>query len=210
MPERKLTLERGDQAEIWAGGRGYQPPAPSGGPVHELPPGWNTAPHEEQIVIHEAAELQEVRNPGSNDTHIQPVPKRTDDELIISAVQTEIARLEIPEELVNIDKGTARFRGHTLRLAPKTQVAIRKLLACEVVLKLKEEQKRVIESVHNKTLQAPSGRARQNVPAVPKPKKPVGKNAQKRSQKVRRVRFKVAPIELETVQRLSSIEGGKA
>jgi len=115
-----------------------------------------------------------------------PTPPTPPDELM-EAVRIELSRLEIPEELVNLDKGSARFRGHNLHLSPETSAAINKLLAQEVVRKLEEEQRRVIDSVqHTNVSQSPS-RGRPNLPAMQGAKEPVGKKATKRSKKMLRV-----------------------
>jgi len=196
----KISLERGgDSNSIWQAGRGYQSPADRGGGGDDLPQGWDVAPHEEDqpMKVGERDRVSVV--PPA------PTPPTPPDELM-EAVRIELSRLEIPEELVNLDKGSARFRGHNLHLSPETSAAINKLLAQEVVRKLEEEQRRVIDSVqHTNVSQSPS-RGRPNLPAMQGAKEPVGKKATKRSKKMLRVRSKTTRKKLEDV---SMVQGYK-
>lgn len=142
MKTGKIQLERGDLGGVWAGG-GYHAPAPGGS--GEPPPGWNAEPPQylPPTPENQMPEDEEVRLNAQ-----PPVPAPADD--VMEAVRAEIARLEIPDEIVNIDKGTARFRGHTLVLSDVARDEIARILADEVIFKLHDEQRRVLESVGGK------------------------------------------------------------
>lgn len=194
MANGKIQLERGDLGSVWAGGRGYQPPSPHpGGGGNQPPEGWeppvteNTMPEDDEIQL-----------------NAQPPP--TPD--IMEAVRAEVERLQIPNEQINLDNGTARFRGHTLTLSPESIARIKKLMAQEVVLKLEEEQRRVLESVLEPELPKPSGSGK-DVPVVQAGEAQMGAGKPKRSAKVQRMRVSAPAAGPADVRPLPRAKGGK-
>jgi hypothetical protein len=73
-----------------------------------------------------------------------------------------------PAERVNLDSGTAVFRGHTINLSADAIQAIQLVLAAEVCRELDEEKNRVLSTMQYEGLQTASGGG-QDLPEMPGP-----------------------------------------
>jgi hypothetical protein len=111
--------------------------------------------------------------------------------------------MEIPDNLINLERGTAAFQGYLLELSPETVSQIQTLLAGEVLRKLEEERLRVLKSI------VPVGTSvgRLNLPEVPGAQSQVGTGESKA--KVLGVRVKRAYKRTKNVPDVPSPEGGE-
>jgi hypothetical protein len=80
-----------------------------------------------------------------------------------------MALLNLPTERVNLDTGTAMFRGHAIKLSDDGVGAITAILAMEVCRTLDEEKDRVLGTMQLETMRAASSSQRPDVPEVPGP-----------------------------------------
>lgn len=172
MADPRITLEPG--RFDWEGGRGYETPADGG---RDLPPGWGNAPDFKD------REITPMRSATQSPTHtdmmvtpesIGPPPeplvdngasaKVSDPELLRA-----LSMLDIPLERVNLDTGTAMFRGHAITLSTDGIGAITAILAMEVCRTLDEEKDRVLGTMQLETMQSTFSNRWPDVPEVPGP-----------------------------------------
>jgi hypothetical protein len=188
MLDDKITLESG--RFDWEAGRGYETPADGG---RTLPPGWGDPPE-----FKERSSPLPVRPRGGPlpDVHVEtPIAIGNPDiATIAAALQAEGEAagrflLSVPSERVNLDTGTAVFRGHEITLSDDGRAAIKTILAMEVCRVLDEEKARVLKelgigAMFDQEVPGDAGGGAENVPEMPEPAESVEPEAQRDSGEV--------------------------
>lgn len=198
----KVAGERGSLDDVFAGGRGYQAPAPRppGGLTEDLPP-----------------EIQAAMNQGYRDeggTFPSP-PDPPQPELNVQRVTASELMERVMEALRGVERvfvstGEAFFMGHTLTLSEDALVIIKAILGMEVCRQLEEEQQRVLTAVQYQGLQPTGGPTEQDMPLLQSTAPTLEPPAAGRTKPVPRVRKSGTTRGPKPVRRVSGAQAGKA
>jgi hypothetical protein len=191
VTEDKLTLESG--RFDWEVGRGYETPADGG---RTLPPGWGDPPEfkDRDVTMpvrprdgptQTMAQALDAKITGAPLERIEEIATRGLFEAVGREVMEGIQKVDSlapPAERVNLDTGTAVFRGHEITLSDDGRAAIKTILAMEVCRVLDEEKARVLEELgiremFDQEVPGDAGGGAANVPKVPGPAEPVEQEA---------------------------------
>jgi hypothetical protein len=177
MAEDKITLESGKFD--WEVGRGYETPADG---RLELPPGWGDPPEfkDREQPVPVAPRGRHIQG-AIQTTEIPPIAG------VIPVYDPALAALTaisaMPSERVNLDTGTAVFRGHEITLSDDGAAAIKTILAMEVCRMLDEEKSRVltesgIGAMFQQEMPGNGRRGAEDMPGMPGPAEPMESEAQ--------------------------------
>lgn len=155
----------------WEMGVGYQRPSPKpgGGPMVEIPPGWNEAPHASNPGI-----LNEPFPEVGGQPQVQPIPREVDIRTNAPAPEPP-ARVNIPAsiEWVDLAEAEASFMGHRVALDSDSIAAIKMILGQAICENLRKEQQRVLDSVQDGPLPGNRERRAPHVLALPQTEIPL-------------------------------------